>query len=125
MDDLVETEVVVEGNSEDRLEELATLEEGWLDGRGDAISTHLIQLVRDRLLGLEGMPKPLLYPTPEGGIIVEWTFLEEGKEKSWIEIEFSRVTYPSGVRGTEAYLSVENALKKDGDVRKVLDALAS
>ena len=119
--------VEVSRDVESRLDELALLEDGWLDGEGDAISPLLIQLVRDKFHKPEGLPQPFVYPTPEGGITVEWVFSSEDNEgeDSWIEIEFSRVTYPSGVEGTEAFLSVENALERDKDVEKILNILAA
>ncbi len=57
-----------------RLQELATLKDGWLDGEGRAP-------LRDGLVWLETsfssqfgpeLPLPRLYPTPEGNILGEW-----------------------------------------------------
>ena len=57
-----------------RLEQIAALEEGWLDGKGVAPAG-------DRLRWLSSefdanfdadLPLPYLYPTPEGGIQAEW-----------------------------------------------------
>lgn len=59
----------------ERLQELAKLEDGWLDGKGKAPD-------RESLLWIEkvfednyasSLPLPYLYPTAEGGIQAEWT----------------------------------------------------
>ncbi len=49
-----------------RLDYLAALEEGWLDGEGKKITQRA--LATARLI----CPNPRLYPTEVGGISVEW-----------------------------------------------------
>lgn len=58
-----------------RLEELATLKPGWLDGRGAALDPAALKTLAqdfDRYYDPE-LPLPHLYPTAEGGIQAEWT----------------------------------------------------
>jgi hypothetical protein len=58
-----------------RLDELEGLRGGWLDGYGAAPTPPALRSARRivaELLGLE-VPKPRLYPTPDGGVQAEWT----------------------------------------------------
>ena len=60
---------------ESRLEELADLQDGWLDGKGLALNReNLLWLVNvfDSKFDPD-LPLPYLYPTAEGGIQAEWT----------------------------------------------------
>lgn len=60
---------------ETRLEELAQLQDGWLDGKGLAPDrASLIRLAQtfDERFSTD-LPLPYLYPTPEGGVQAEWT----------------------------------------------------
>lgn len=60
---------------ETRLEELAQLEDGWLDGKGQGLEqTTLNGLAKafDEYFD-PALPLPYLYPTPEGGVQAEWT----------------------------------------------------
>lgn len=60
---------------ETRLEELAQLQDGWLDGKGrapDRASLNRLGQAFDERFGPE-LPLPHLYPTPEGGVQAEWT----------------------------------------------------
>ncbi len=58
-----------------RIEELKTLKDGWLDGKGRA--PHEQQLdwfARDfEAYYPADLPYPFIYPTPEGGLQVEWS----------------------------------------------------
>lgn len=60
---------------ETRLEELALLQDGWLDGKGLALDRpSLIRLAQAFDEGFNPeLPLPHLYPTPEGGVQAEWT----------------------------------------------------
>lgn len=60
---------------ETRLEELARLREGWLDGKGQALDREaLLRLAQafDQHYAAD-LPLPYLYPTAEGGVQAEWT----------------------------------------------------
>jgi hypothetical protein len=60
---------------ETRFEELAQLQDGWLDGKGcvlDRDSLTRLEMVFDKHLG-RTLPLPHLYPTPEGCVQAEWT----------------------------------------------------
>lgn len=58
-----------------RLEELAALKDGWLDGKGRAPAPEKLQQLAslfDANLDAD-LPLPHLYPTPEAGIQAEWS----------------------------------------------------
>lgn len=57
-----------------RLEELAELKSGWLDGKGLALDLNGLQaLIRDFDNYFDpALPLPYLYPTAEGGVQAEW-----------------------------------------------------
>jgi hypothetical protein len=57
-----------------RLDELASLADGWLDGQGQAPNARVIAELRSMAgaLAAEDMPALRIFPTPEGGIQLEW-----------------------------------------------------
>ena len=58
-----------------RIEEFLLLKDGWLDGDGrapDPVGIRWLADVWDSLYP-ESLPKPYAYPTPDGGIQLEWT----------------------------------------------------
>jgi hypothetical protein len=59
-----------------RLEELALLESGWLDGKGglalDPAALKRLSEAFDQFFAVE-LPLPHLYPTAEGGVQAEWS----------------------------------------------------
>jgi hypothetical protein len=60
---------------DDRLDELAALPEGWLDGEGvppDRVVLRRARQVLADLLNLD-VPRPRVFATPEGGVQAEWT----------------------------------------------------
>jgi hypothetical protein len=60
---------------ETRLEELAQLQDGWLDGKGHALDSsalHSLAQTFDQYFGAD-LPLPYLYPTAEGGVQAEWS----------------------------------------------------
>lgn len=56
-----------------RLEELASLEAGWLDGDGDKIEVNIDNaiLVIETLMDA-GIPRPGIFPNPQGFVQLEW-----------------------------------------------------
>ena len=54
-----------------RLNELRTLEDGWLDGKGVAPSSTGLDWLEQRFVSnySEELPSPFLYPTAEGGVL--------------------------------------------------------
>jgi len=60
-----------------RLAALAELEPGWLDGVGAPIPPRTLVRLADLLKVAErdGLPRPYLYPTPEGEVQAEWSFM--------------------------------------------------
>jgi len=61
---------------DERLRELASLSDGWLDGEGIGLAPSNVDHVReilDNVLGGGIVPMPSVYPRPDGGIQAEWT----------------------------------------------------
>jgi hypothetical protein len=90
-----------------RLDEIAALEVGWLDGEGAKIDRTVISNVRRLLSTLADNPSPrvCVYPTEAGGVQLEWTngpiessleFLTEG------QVQFSFVDVESGQEGSRS-----------------------
>ncbi|NEX20921.1 hypothetical protein G3480_11450 [Thiorhodococcus mannitoliphagus] len=76
---------------ETRLEELATLPAGWLDGKGEPLApTTLRALAQDFDTYFDpDLPLPYLYPTAEGAVQAEWTL---GDWEVSLEIELTART---------------------------------
>jgi hypothetical protein len=74
-----------------RLEQIAVLKDGWLDGKGVAPDKEKLSWLAEQFdAHLDGsLPLPYLYPTAEGGIQAEWTL--NGKEVS-LEIDLANET---------------------------------
>lgn len=58
-----------------RFDELAALPAGWLDGEGAALNGVVLDRARRILAELLSfdVPRPRVFPTPEGGVQAEWT----------------------------------------------------
>ncbi len=58
-----------------RLDELRLLKDGWLEGGGSAPTSAGIDWLSDKFTRdyPENLPLPFVYPTPEGGIRLEWS----------------------------------------------------
>lgn len=58
-----------------RLEELATLKDGWLDGKGYTPMPEQLKWLASQFDAYfaADLPLPHLYPTPEGGLQAEWS----------------------------------------------------
>lgn len=61
-----------------RLALLAELRDGWLDGHGLALDEAKLGRLADLLTAVvdEGVPRPYLYPLPEGAVLAEWSFAD-------------------------------------------------
>ena len=58
-----------------RLSDLAGLQPGWLDGAGVALNGEGLRWATSLLISVEQeLPRPYLYPTPEGRLQAEWSF---------------------------------------------------
>jgi hypothetical protein len=69
-----------------RLDELAALRDGWLDGAGRSPATGVIGALREiagELFASDNAPLRL-YPTPEGGVQLEW---RSGTTESSVEVK--------------------------------------
>jgi hypothetical protein len=74
-----------------QLEDLATMQDGWLDGKGIAPRRENLDWFAaawEKNIPLE-LPKPYIYPTPEGGIQLEWS---QGGWELAAEIDFKEKT---------------------------------
>lgn len=58
-----------------RLDELAKLANGWLDGNGQTAAKEKLEWLADTFESLfdTSLPLPYLYPTAEGGVQAEWS----------------------------------------------------
>lgn len=58
-----------------RLAELRGLKNGWLEGRGQAPNPTQLNWLANAFAHHwpADLPEPYLYPTPEGGILAEWS----------------------------------------------------
>jgi hypothetical protein len=61
-----------------RLAALGELQDGWFDGDGVALDDGKLSDLADHLMVVveEGVPRPYLYPLPEGAVLAEWPFSE-------------------------------------------------
>lgn len=73
-----------------RLEQMAALRDGWLDGKGRAPDKDKLTQLSDLFdAHFDGnLPLPYLYPTAEGGVQAEWTL--NGYEVS-LEVDFEKM----------------------------------
>lgn len=71
-----------------RLEQIAALKDGWLDGKGIAPNKEKLSWLSNQFDAyFDGnLPLPYLYPTAEGGVQAEWSL--NGKEVS-LEVDFT------------------------------------
>ena len=82
----------------DRLAHLATLEDGWFDGRGLALDKAGLQWldgkIRHHYIGTD-LPLPHLYPLEPNGVIGEWSLERfecaieidlEARTGSWVDV---------------------------------------
>lgn len=69
-----------------RLDEFRAIQDGWLDGDGKAPSLHGIDWLSSSLKRYysSDLPLPYIYPTPEGGVSLEWSL---GSHRASLEID--------------------------------------
>lgn len=62
-------------NIRNRIGELKRLESGWLDGKGIPLNADGLDWIGDSFEHSYPavLPKPYLFPTPEGQLLVEWS----------------------------------------------------
>ena len=58
----------------ERLDELTGLADSWFDDASTAPSAESVELAREIAAALQsdGLPAPIAFPTPHGGISLEW-----------------------------------------------------
>lgn len=83
--DVLNVEVLLPDSWSNRLQELAELRPGWLDGSGQPPTRQSIQAAEALLFALieSRLPRPGIFPTPEGGIQMEW------RESADLEVQVS------------------------------------
>ena len=72
-----------------RLDELRSLKDGWLEGKGlapRAAGLDWFAAAVARFYSAD-LPRPYLYPTPEGGLQAEWTI---GGQDISLEVDLER-----------------------------------
>jgi hypothetical protein len=80
-----------------RLEEIALLKDGWLDGKGQSPPREGLHWLGQAFTSYypDDLPLPYIYPTPEGGLQLEWTL---GVHEVSLEINlFSHSAYWHGL----------------------------
>jgi len=67
-------EVQTDAYLSSRLESMASLVDGWFDGQGIAPNKDKLAIVAGALIGTypEQLPLPVIAPTPEGNLLLEW-----------------------------------------------------
>ena len=102
---------------------LAGLADGWLDGRGKALTEATLIAARGflDLLAAHGLPVPHCYPTEDGGVRGEWstrTRHEVSIECSELRVYFHDVDCSPGCDDDAEEIDVEYA-----DALEVINAL--
>ncbi|MEU3665520.1 hypothetical protein [Streptomyces virginiae] len=74
--DVLAVEPVLPSDWSERLSELQSLEPGWLGGVGLQVTRRVLREAESLLLEFldEGIERPYIYPTEEGGVQFEWPF---------------------------------------------------
>ena len=83
-----------------RLEEISTLENGWLNGEGIAPKKDDLDWFSNMFEGNfdKNLPLPFIFPTPDGGLQAEWAFNQydislainlDSKDSNYHELNFS------------------------------------
>ncbi len=69
-----------------RLDEFRAIQDGWLDGGGTAPSPRSLDWLSGSLKDYyaDDSPMPHIYPTPEGGVSLEWAI---GPHRASLEID--------------------------------------
>ena len=83
----------------ERLHYLATVEDGWFEGRGVALDRMglrwLDNQMADHFVGTD-LPLPFIFPTVPGGVIVEWSLERfecaieidlQSRSGSWVDVD--------------------------------------
>ena len=119
-------DVEVVGDQEDlnrldeRLGELAALQEGWLDGSGARPDISALSRARRTLAELLSLdvPQPRIFATPEGGIQAEWTV---GNREISVTFEKDSKLYAAAVDAISG--KSEEPELTDADLTQIADLL--
>lgn len=96
-----------------RFDELSNLTVGWLDGKGVAPDKDKLALVSEKFESYysERLSLPLIVPTPEGGLLIEWLALGDPSLDVSLA-DLSAAFHSFGVSGAEVeqeFSLVENS----------------
>jgi len=99
-----------------RLDGLATLKDGWLDGKGKAPKLTQLSIISTRMVGNfpSEAPLPTIIPTPEGDLLFEWDLPGSPSvdiSLSDLRADFHAFTEPDGEMEEEFILSNEQGWK--------------
>ena len=85
-----------------RLEELMSLQDGWLDGSGIAPDKDRLLLISENFEAAypERLPLPSIVPTPEGGLLFEWSVAGDPSVDLSLQSQVAEF-HSFGVNGTE------------------------
>lgn len=97
---------------ETQLRTLAALNADWFDGESMRPTSSAIGMAREiaRLLEKDGLPAPTAFPTPEGGVSLEWVTLG---------VQIGVTIWASGSEGELSYWNERSGaddLKRDSDL---------
>lgn len=99
-----------------QLDEMRGLSDGWLDGQGLAPDPKGLDWLARAFEEHwpDGLPKPRMYPTPEGGVQAEWSI---GSYRPSLEIDLALQT----AYGHLYDLRTKESQEKDLDLNEVKD----
>ena len=92
-----------------RVQELATLPDGWMDGAGRSLSGEGLSWLERSFAAHFGtdLPLPHFYPTPEANVLAEWTF---GRKDVALEIDLT------SRRGTYSVLDLDSGESNEDEL---------
>ncbi|MDR2198163.1 MAG: hypothetical protein LBR53_01675 [Deltaproteobacteria bacterium] len=100
-------------------DDLARLKDGWLDGESLALESNALRKISKIFIDNypEFLPIPLIVPTPEGNLLVEWNTTGYPS----IEINIDKMTADFqhfGLYGDEYFIEKEFELSDSGGVER-------
>ncbi len=101
-------------NIDGQIEELKLIEDGWLEGRGSALSQAGLDWLRGVFVrhAPDDVPKPYLYPTEAGGVQAEWSL---GSREATLEVNLETHDAQWHVLDLQADEVQERTLNCDSD----------
>lgn len=106
-----------------RIDELAALQPGWLDGGGEALPLEGLSWLHHLLTGLmaaQGLPRPLMYAMPQGAVQAVWRPLPWRVEAEF-DLHRRRVSLLAVNLETDEDADAEFGLDTQGSHQQLLD----